>query len=104
MQERRCLGILHGLVLCLGILYGPRLYLRILMPPNLRFVNVPDPCLRIFYRTDPPVLMGWPRRDVDDLRWGILRGLYGLNLCPCIFDPSILLGRPSLELPQQDSR
>jgi hypothetical protein len=35
LQERGCLGILHGLVLCSGVLYGRDLYPCILLPPDL---------------------------------------------------------------------
>ena len=78
-----------GLVLCSGVLYGRDLYPCILLPPDLcsGILHGPKlwPC--ILYVPDPSVLLHGPDR------LGILYGLYGPALCPCIF-----LGRPSLEL------
>jgi len=72
----RCLGISHRPVLCLGILYGPDLSLLLHGPSLSLFLHGPDLC--------SDILCG--------LCLGILCGLYGPDLCPCIF-----LGRPSLE-------
>jgi hypothetical protein len=67
--------------LCSGIPLGPDLSPRILHGPDLSvLLHGPDLCCGILH----------------NLYWGILYGLYGPNLCPCIF-----LGRPSLELLQQ---
>ena len=108
MLERRCLGILHGLVLCSCILCGPDLYPCILLPPDLcsGILHEPELWLRILYVPDPSVLLHGPDRlgifhnlcwDIlHDLCLGILYGLYGPALCPCIF-----LGRPGLELIKQ---
>ncbi len=120
MQERRWLGILYGPILCLGILLGPGLCSCILRAPHLcsgifhsGILHVPDPslllhvphlCPRILYDLGLGILYG--------LRLGILYRLYALDLRPCIFLlhrlyarylwPCIFLGRPSLELIQQD--
>jgi hypothetical protein len=103
LQERRCLGILHRLVLCSGVCYVRGLYLRILLPQVLcsGLLHVQGLCPRILYGPGPLLLHG-PHRCwgiFHDRCWGILCGLYGLNLCPCTF-----LGCPSLELPKQGFR
>ena len=82
LQERRCLGILHRLVLCSGVLYRRDLYLCILLPPDL-FLGIlhrPDLCPRILVEPHLSVLFHGPN-------------LSGLYLCP--------LGLPSLELLEQ---
>src|SRR5260370_2402414 len=111
LQERRWLGILHGLVLCSCILCGPNLYPCILLPPDLcsGILHGPDLCPRILYGPDPSVLLHGPDRlgifhnlfwDIlHHLCWVTLYGLYRHDLCPYIF-----LGRPSLELLQQGFR
>ena len=90
LQERRCQGILHGLVLCSGVLYGRDL----LLPPNLcsRMSPGPDLCPRIM-----SVLLHGPdpwSSILLNLCWGILYGLYGPDLRPC----------PSLEFLEQGFR
>src|SRR5882672_7210039 len=87
LQERRWLGILYGPIRCLGIFHVPELSL---------LLHMPDLC--------PGILC--------DLRLGILYRLYALDLRPRIFLlyrlyaldlwPCIFLGRPGLELIQQD--
>src|SRR6266480_5202891 len=106
LQERRCLGILHGLVLCSCILYGRDLYLYgrdlhpcIWLPPDpcSGMLLGPDLCPRILYGTDVLVLFHGPdlwSGILYNLYWGILKGLY--DLCPCMF-----LGRPGLILLKQ---
>ena len=101
LQERRCLGILHRLVLCSGVGYGRDLYPGILLLPDpCSMISLgPDLCSCILHGPDPSVLFHGP-----DLRWGILHDLYrgsvhrlcGPGLCPCLF-----LRRPSLELLEQ---
>lgn len=99
LQERRCLGILHRLVLCSGVGYGR----------HLRILLLPDPCSMISLGTDLcPCILHGPGPSVlfrgPDLRWGLLRhpcrsslhGLCGLDPCPCLFRR-----RPSLELLEQ---
>ena len=59
----------------------------------------PDLCSRILHGPYPSVLfhrLDLCRGILHNLYWGNLRGLYGLDLCPCIF-----LGRPGFELLQQ---
>src|SRR5260370_2622061 len=55
LQERRWLGILHGLVLCSCILCGRNLYPCILLPPDLCSVLLPAPYRSppTFHRRDP---------------------------------------------------
>src|SRR5258707_5364557 len=118
LQEPRCLGILHRLVLCSGVWYGRDLYLCILLRPDLcsgimlppdlcSGISLgPDLCPRIVYRPDVSVLFHGPDlcsgilHDlclvILDLGLGILYGLHGPDLCLCIF-----LCRPSLELLEQ---
>jgi hypothetical protein len=62
----------------------------------------PDLCPRILHGPDVSVLLHGPdlwSGILHNLCWGILYGLYGPDLCPCIF-----LGRPSLELLEQGFR
>jgi hypothetical protein len=107
---------LHGPVLWQGILLGPDPCLYILLAPHLcsgifhdlcsGIFHGPDLCPRILHRLDLSVLLHGPDLcsgilhsrclGVLDLCLGILYGLYGRDLCPCIF-----LGRPSLKLLQQ---
>ena len=85
-----CLGILHRLILCLGILLGPDLYSCI-------FHNF---CSDIFHDLcslhGPDLLLLLHGSDVfwgslHDLCLGILYGLYGPDLYPCILRPSLRL-------------
>jgi len=109
LQERRCLGILHGrvlrgLFLCACILRHWNLSPCNLLPLDLCFglLNVPDFCPRILRGPGLSVrLHGLLSCCVIflDLRWSSLYGLYGL-LCPCIS----VGRRPSLELPEQGFR
>jgi hypothetical protein len=101
LQERRCRGILHGLVLCSGVLYGRDLRPCILLPSNVcAGISLgPDLCPRILHGPDLSVLFQVPHLWSGILRnlcWSILRGTYGPNLCPWI-----LLGHPSLEFLEQ---
>lgn len=95
LQQRRCLGILHGLVLCLGSLCRRDLYPGILLPPDLS--HWPDLCPLITDSSDVSV-RGSERCSgiFRNLCGGIFNGLYGPGLCLRIF-----LGRPSLELSKQ---
>ena len=86
----RCLGILHGPILCLGILLGPDLYSCI-------FHNF---CSDIFHDLcslqghDLLLLLHGPDLfwgSLHDLFLGILYGLYGPDLYPCILRPSLRL-------------
>jgi len=80
--------------ICSGGFCEPGLYTGILLGPDL--------CPRILHVPDPLVLLRGLGRCwsiLHNLCWGILYGLYRLDLCRCIF-----LGRPSLELLQQGSR
>src|ERR1700681_3324334 len=93
-----CLGILHRPDLCLGILYGPFLGSCILLATDVcsSIFRGADLCTRM---PDVSVLLQGPdlcSGTLHDLCLGILYGLYGPDLCPCIF-----LGRPSLELREQ---
>ena len=89
-----CQGILLGPDLCLGTLHGPVLGSCIFLAT--------DVCSGIFLCTRMPdvsvLLHGLDlcSGTLHDLCLGILYGLYGLDLCPCIFP-----GRPSLELREQ---
>lgn len=101
LQERRCLGILHRLVLCAGVLCGRDLYPCILLPPDL-FSGVSYLFPRAMDRPDIPVLLHRPAMCSGIFRnlcRGILNGLYGPDLWVRIF-----LGRPSLEFPKQGIR
>jgi hypothetical protein len=82
-----CLGILHGPNLGLGVLLGPDLCSH---APHLCPDILHDLCSGILH--EPDLFWG----ILHDLCLGILHGLYGWDLCLCIF-----LGRPSLELIQQ---
>ena len=98
LRELRCLGFLHEPLPRSGIWCGPDLYPRILLPPDLclGILQGPDFCLRILHGPELSVLLHRPNPFADILyylRWGILYGLYGPDLCSGIF-----LGRPSLEL------
>lgn len=99
LQERRCLGILHGLGLRSCILYGPGLYPFILLPDICSaFPHTPDDlcCPRMMHGPGPSLLLRRSHRCwgiFHDRCWGIL---YGLGQCP-----RILLGGPGLELPKQ---
>src|SRR5437763_9625193 len=80
LQERRCLGILHGLVLCSCILYGRDLYPCILLPPDLcSGISLgPDLCPRILLGPDVSVLFHGPdlwSSVSHNLCWGILYGV-----------------------------
>ena len=105
MQERRWLGILYGPIRCLGILLGPGLCSCILRAPHLcsgishsGILHVPDPSL-LLHVPDlcPRILCDLGLGILSGLCLGILYRLYALDLRPCIF-----LGRPGLELIQQD--
>src|SRR5438477_2463534 len=75
-QERRWLGILHGLVLCSGILPAPDLFLGIVHRPYL--------CPRIMDWSDVSVLLHGPVRwfgIICNLCRGTFNGLYGPDLC-----------------------
>jgi hypothetical protein len=92
------LGILHGPNLCLGILLGPDLC-SISRPLQLCSGIFHDLCSGILHGPDLSLLLHGPDLfwgSLRDLCLGILHGLYGPDLCLCIF-----LGRPSLELIQQ---
>jgi hypothetical protein len=99
LQERRCLGILHGLGLRSCILYGPGLYPFILLPDICSaFPHTPDDlcCPRMMHGPGPSLLLRRSHRCwgiFHDRCWGIL---YGLGQCP-----RILLGGPGPELPKQ---
>src|ERR1700688_2023124 len=69
---------------CQGILLGPDLCLGIFLCTRMPDVSVLLHGLDLCSGT------------LHDLCLGILYGLYGLDLCPCIFP-----GRPSLELREQ---
>ena len=107
LQERRWLGILYGPIRCLGILLGPALCSCILRAPHL--------CSGISHVPELSLLLHMPDLCpgiLCDLRLGILYRLYALDLRPRIFLlyrlyaldlwPCIFLGRPGLELIQQD--
>ena len=97
-----CLGILLGPDLCLGILHGPVPGSCILFAMHVCSGFFHDLCSGIFLCTrmaDVSVLLHGPdlcSGTLRDLCLGILYGLYGPDLCPCIF-----LGCPSLEFLEQ---
>ena len=104
LQERRCLGILHSLVLCSGILCGRDPYPSILLPPNFFGGILHGSYLRprIMDGPDVSVPLHGPERCSGifrDLCRGILNGLYGPGLCLRIF-----LRRPSWQFPKQSVR
>src|SRR5258707_3337763 len=130
LQEPRCLGILHRLVLCSGVWYGRDLYLCILLRPDLcsgimlppdlcSGISLgPDLCPRIVYRPDVSVLLHGPERCSGifrnlcrDIFRNLCRGILH-NLCRGIlnglYGPNLclrlFLGRPSLELSKQGFR
>ncbi len=87
-------------MLCSSIFYGPDLYPCILLPPDLcsEILLGPDLRSRILHAPDLVLLRGPDLRSgiLYERRLGILYGLYGSDLRPCIF-----VGRPSLELTKQ---
>ena len=89
--------MLHGPILCLGILLGPDLCSGIF--DTLCSGIFHDLCSGILRGPDLSLLLHGSDLFCGSLRdpcLGILHGLYGPDLCLCIF-----LGRPSLELIQQ---
>ena len=99
LQERRCLGILHRLVLCSGVLCGwdP----GSLLPPDFFCGILHGPCLcpRMMNGQDMSVLLHGPKRCSGifrNLRRSILNGLSGPGLCL-----RILIRQPALESPEQ---
>jgi hypothetical protein len=96
-----CLGILHGLNPWSDVLYGRDLYSCILLPPDFfsGILHRPDLCPPILQVTDLSVHLYGPDLSLGilhNLRWSILSGSYGFDLCPLI-----LLCRPRLELLEQ---
>jgi len=78
--------------LCSGISLGPDLCPRILLGPDVSVLfHGPDLWSSVSHNLCWGILYG--------LCLGILCGLYGPDLCPCIF-----LGYPSLELLEQGFR
>jgi hypothetical protein len=89
LQERRCLGILHRLVLCSWILYRRDLCPCILLPPDLcaGMSLGSDLCPRILHAPEMSVHLHGPDLCwgiLHNLCWGILYGLCGPILCPRI--------------------
>ena len=85
LQERRCLGILHRLVLCSGVLSGTDLYPSILLLPNFfsGILHGSHLCPRIMDGPDVSVPLHGPEscsRIFRDLCRGNLNGLYGPDL------------------------
>src|SRR5260370_28192349 len=96
-----CSCILHGPGLWEGILFGPALCLYISLATHLcmGIFQGPDICPRNLHRIDMSVFLHGPDLCSGILHFlclGILYGLYGRDLYPCIF-----FGRPGLELLQQ---
>jgi hypothetical protein len=86
LQEGRCPGILHRLVLCSGVLGGRDLYSCILLPPDLFSGILHGPYLgpRTMDGPDVSVLFHGPERCSGIFRnlcWGILH-----NLCRGVFN------------------
>src|SRR6267142_6511094 len=82
LQERRCLGILHGLLLCSGVRYGRDLDPCILLFPDpCSMISLgSDLCSRIVHGSGPSMFFRWlgPSWGIlHNLHRGSLRGLYG---------------------------